>query len=55
MTTILGLMQTIKDSLADLEEEIGKLELPYAGFIDTEAVDQVEQERNQDHANDGKI
>lgn len=55
MTTILGLMQTIKDSVADLEVMIKELDQPFAGMIDMEAVEQAEQERNVDHANDNRI
>ena len=53
MTTIKGLMQTIKDSVDDLEvllKELDSLKL-----IDIEDQVQAEQERNIDHANDGKI
>lgn len=34
---------------------IKELDQPFAGMIDMEAVEQAEQERNVDHANDNRI
>lgn len=55
MATIAELLQTIKDTTADLEKMVAELNQPFAGMIDTEAVEQVENDRNVDHANDNRI
>lgn len=53
MATILGLMQTIKEAVADLEDEVKKLQRPFAGAF--EAEEEVAQERNIDHFKDEQI
>jgi hypothetical protein len=55
MTTIAELIQELKTNAANLEKALLELDQPFAGMIDVEAVDQVEQERNLDHANDNGI
>jgi nitrate reductase assembly molybdenum cofactor insertion protein NarJ len=55
MKTIQQLMAEINENVAALNNALEQLNEPFAGFIDTEAVEQMEQERNVDHANDGKI
>ncbi len=60
MTTIAELIQELKTNAANLEKALLELDQPFAGMIDhelhgSEHLDQVEQERNIDHANDNRI
>lgn len=55
MTTINGLLQTIKDATADLEDMLNELHQPFSGMLDTEHQEQVESERNYDHFKDEQI
>ncbi len=55
MMTILSRLNKIEADVALLQAEVKKLKEPFAGFIDTTAADQVEDDRNLDHFNDEKI
>lgn len=55
METILTLLNKIQAQCEELKQDILYLEQPYAGLIDIEQHEQAMQERNVDHANDGKI
>jgi len=55
MKTIQQLMAEINENVAALNNALDQLKEPFAGFIDTEAVEQAEQERNVDHYNDEQI
>lgn len=55
MKTIQELLEQIDKSCAELKEAISDLHQPFAGMIDTDAIEQVEDERNKDHYYDEKI
>lgn len=55
MTTIAELMSQIKQSVTELEQNLAELHLPFAGMIDAEIIEQVEDERNKDHYHDEQI
>lgn len=56
MTTIKGLLQTIKDATADLEEMLKTSSDPFAGLLmEDEAKEEVEDARNYDHFKDEQI
>jgi len=49
MKTILELLSEIEKSTKELTQAVNELSMPFAGMIDTEAIEQVEDERNKDH------
>jgi len=47
--TLQKLIEEIEQSVSNLKQAIDELHQPFAGMIDTEAIEQVEDERNKDH------